>query len=55
MGRLAALGCDPTPLLVLPGWLAPLWAGVCDDAERIRREWSRVDAVETINALGEAM
>ena len=55
MQRLAALGCDPTPLAYAPMWLAPLWSGVADGAEQIRLQWSEADGVATINALGEAL
>jgi hypothetical protein len=55
MGRLAALGCDPTPIAYGPMWMAPVWMGVVRRAEAVRAEWSRIDAVNTINALSEAM
>lgn len=54
MQRLAALGCDPTPILHLPMWLAPLWVGVVEGAEKHRRGWGQSDAVDTVNMLGEA-
>lgn len=55
MGKLAALGCDPTPLAYAPMWLAPVWSAVADRAEEIRAEWGVHDARATINALGEGL
>lgn len=55
MGRLAALGCDPTPLAYGPMWMGPVWHAVAVAAEKRRAEWSRVDGQHTINALAEAM
>lgn len=55
MGRLAALGVDPSPILYGPSWLVPTWAIVAERAEKHRAEWSRHDAVNVINALAEAM
>lgn len=55
MGRLAALGCDVTPITRAPLFMAPLWVGIAEIAEKRRAEWAEVDGVATINALGESM